>query len=401
MGNIKKVYVDNNATTPVDSEVLSAMEPYYKEIFGNPSSIHAWGREAKKAIEDARCYIASVIGALPEEIYFTGSGTEADNWAVKGIVNAQTGDVKPHIITSKIEHHAVLSVVNYLERKGFEAGYISVDNKGVVDLGELKNSIRQNTVLVSVMYANNEVGTIEPVEKIGALIKEVNELRKSGGQKKIYFHTDAVQVLGKIPIDVNLLNVDLLSMSAHKIYGPKGIGALYIRKGTKIEPMFHGGHHERAKRAGTENVAGIAGFAAALKLCIDNISEEEQKLRKLKKKLFEGLQKNIDEVYLNGDLNNSLPGALSVSFNYVEGESIIMMLDMKGVAVSSGSACTSGSLESSHVLKAMHVDVVLAQGSIRFSFGRFNTEEDVDYILEVLPPIIERLRNMSPLYKKK
>ncbi len=393
----RKVYVDNNATTCVHPEVLSAMLPYYKDNYGNASSIHAWGREARDAVNRARIAVAGVINVLPEEVYFTSCGTESDNWAIKGIINASK-DSNLHIITTQIEHHAVLNVVKYYEKQGLEVTYLPVDKNGFVDTNELKNSIKKNTALVSVMFANNEMGTIQPIKTIGNFLKKINVERRENQEQRIYFHTDAVQAFGKVPLDVNELNVDLMSISAHKIYGPKGIGALYVRKGVKIEPMFHGGHHEMAKRAGTENVAGIIGFGMASAIAAADIEEQSKRLKKLKEKLFNGIKERIDEVYQNGHMEKSLPGTLNISFNYIEGESIIIMLDLKGIAVSSGSACTSGSLKSSHVLKAMDVSAVLAQGSIRFSLGLFNNDDDVDYILEVLPPIIERLRKMSPLY---
>lgn len=399
----KKVYADNNATTCVHPDVLNAMLPYFSEQYGNASSMHAWGREAREAVDTARVRVAALVGAQPEEIFFTSGGTESDNWALKGIVSAYEGQGARalHIITTSIEHHAVLNVGKYFAKKGRAVTYLPVDTQGRMSVADLKAAITDDTVLVSVMYANNEVGTIQPIQEIGALLRDVNAARTTKGLHPIVFHTDAVQAAGKILIDVKELNVDMLSLSAHKINGPKGIGTLYIRRGTKIDAMLHGGHHERMRRAGTENVPAIVGFGVASEIALRDFETEHTKLLQLKKLFITGLQKTVDEIYFNGDLENSLANTVNVSFNYVEGESIIMNLDLKGVAVSSGSACTSGSLESSHVLKAMHVDPVLAQGSIRFSFGRFNTEEDVAYILNALPEIIERLRVMSPLYKKK
>lgn len=400
---VKRVYADNNATTCVHPDVLNAMLPYFSEQYGNASSMHAWGREAREAVDTARVRVAALVDAQPEEIFFTSGGTESDNWALKGIVAAHQGQGARalHIITTSIEHHAVLNVGKYFAKKGCVVTYLPVDTKGRVSVDDVKAAITDDTVLVSVMYANNEVGTIQPIQEIGALLRDVNAARTTKGLHPIVFHTDAVQAAGKILIDVKELNVDMLSLSAHKINGPKGIGTLYIRRGTKIDAMLHGGHHERMRRAGTENVPAIVGFGIASEIALRDFETEHTKLLQLKKLFITGLQKTVDEIYFNGDLENSLANTVNVSFNYVEGESIIMNLDLKGVAVSSGSACTSGSLESSHVLKAMHVDPVLAQGSIRFSFGRFNTEEDVAYILNALPEIIERLRAMSPLYKKK
>ncbi|MFC1546479.1 cysteine desulfurase NifS [bacterium] len=395
-----KVYADNNATTPLHPEVLEAMMPYLKEHFGNASSLHVWGRMAREAVDNARLKTAQIISADPSEIYFTSCGTESDNWAVKGIIDAHKSQ-SIHIITSHVEHHAVLNVYKYLEKKGCEVTYLPVDSKGVVSLFELKKSIRDNTILVSVMYANNETGILEPVKEISAYIKELNDERVTLGKTKIYFHSDAVQALGKVKIDVKELNIDLMSFSAHKINGPKGIGALYIKKGTKINPMLHGGHHENHKRAGTENTAGIVGFGKACSIAENNFKEHTEKLQKLREMLLQGITKNIKEVYINGDINNSIPNTLNVSFNYIEGESVVINLDLAGIGVSSGSACTSGSMASSYVLKAMRVSPVLAQGSIRFSMGIFNTEKDIKYIIDALPPIIKKLREMSPLYKKK
>ncbi|PIU41433.1 MAG: cysteine desulfurase NifS [Candidatus Omnitrophica bacterium CG07_land_8_20_14_0_80_42_15] len=388
---MRKVYLDHNATTPVSPIVLEAMLPYLKDIYGNPSSIHEFGRIARKAVEEARAEVASLINAKDaQEIVFTGSGTEADNFAIKGIAHALKNKGN-HIITSCIEHHAVLNVCKFLEKEGTRVTYLPVDNNGIVDINELKKSITDKTILISIMLANNEVGTIEPIEEIASIAKE----------KGIILHTDAVQAAGKLPIDVQKIGVDLLSMSAHKIYGPKGIGALYIKKGIKITPLISGGHHERNRRAGTENVAGIAGFGKAAYLAEKELSRESPYLVGLRDYLHEGIKKKIQEIRLNGDPKKRLPNTLNISFKYLEGESIILNLDLEGVAVSTGSACTSGSLEPSHVLVAMGLDAVDAQGSVRFSLGHDNKKEDIDYVLEVLPPIIDRLRKMSPLYKEK
>jgi len=387
---MRRVYLDNNATTPTHPEVVKAMLPYYEEIFGNASSIHQFGQEARKAIDESREKISDFIGAKPEEIVFTSGGTESDNFAIKGVayVNEKKGK---HIITSSIEHHAVLNTCKYLEKQGFKITYLPVDKYGLVSPSDVEKAITKETILITIMHANNEVGTIEPIAEIGKIAKE----------KEIYFHTDAVQSVGKIPVNVDKLNVDLLSLSAHKIYGPKGIGALYIRKGTKIQSLIHGGHHEKNRRAGTENVPGIVGLSKAIEIAKTSMDKETIYLTNLRNKLYNGIREKIDYVYLNGHPEKKLPNTLNMSFEFVEGESIILNLDMKGVAVSSGSACTSGSLEPSHVLKAMGVEPAVAQGSIRFSFGKDNTEQDIDYVLEILPEIIFRLRAMSPFYKKK
>jgi len=397
---MKRVYLDHNATTPTHPEVVKAMLPYYQEIFGNPSSIHQFGQQARKALDESREKVAEFIGAKPEEIVFTSGGTEANNLAIKGVAYANQARGK-HIITSAIEHHAVLNPCKYLEERDFKVTYLGVDKYGLIDPEEVRKAVSDETILVTIMHANNEVGTIEPIEEIGKIIKELNESRIKDNKPKIYFHTDAVQTVGKIPIDVDKLNVDLLSLSGHKLYGPKGIGALYIRKGTRIESQIQGGHHERNRRAGTENVPGIVGLAKAIEIAEETMEEESIRLTYLRDKLCSGISEKIDNVYLNGHPGKRLPNTLSMCFEFVEGESIILNLDLKGIAVSSGSACTSGSLEPSHVLKAMGVEPALAQGSIRFSLGKDNTEEDIDYILEVLPEIISRLRAMSPLYKKK
>ena len=387
---MRRVYLDHNATTPTHPEVVKEMLPYFEEVFGNASSIHLFGQQARKAVDGAREKLAEFIGAKPEEIVFTSGGTEADNFAIKGIAYANESKGK-HIITSSIEHHAVLNTCKYLEKQGFQVTYLPVDEYGFVDPGDMMKAINKETILITIMHANNEVGTIEPISEIGKIAKG----------KEIIFHTDAVQSLGKIPVDVNELNVDLLSLSAHKIYGPKGIGALYIRKGTRIQPLIHGGHHEKNRRAGTENVPGIAGLGKAIEIVKTSIDKESIYLTDLRNRLCSGISEKIDCVYLNGHSGKRLPNTLNMSFEFVEGESIILNLDMKGVAVASGSACTSGSLEPSHVLKAMGVAPAVAQGSIRFSLGKDNTEEDIDYVLEVLPEIISRLRAMSPLYKRK
>ncbi|MBI5417149.1 cysteine desulfurase NifS [Candidatus Poribacteria bacterium] len=385
----KKIYLDHNATTQVSQEVLDAMYPYFRDFFGNASSIHSFGQEAKKALEKARENVASLINCELNEIVFTSGGTEADNLSVFGIVRANR-KIGNHIITSQIEHHAVLNPCKMLEQEGYEITYLPVDNYGIVNLDELKAAIKNNTILISIMAANNEIGTIEPIEEIGKIAKEHG----------IVFHTDAVQAIGKIPIDVKKINVDLISMSGHKLYGPKGVGALYIRTGTKISPVQYGGHHEHNYRAGTENISGIAGFGKACELAKKNMENENAHLLFLREKLYAGIAKNIQDVYVNGHPAKRLSGTLSVCFKYIEGESILLNLDHEGIAASSGSACTSGSMNPSHVLLAIGVSPDIAHGSIRFSLGRDTSEEEIDYVINILPSIIEKLRNMSPLCNK-
>jgi len=387
---MKRVYLDHNATTPTHPEVVKAILPYYKEVFGNASSVHQFGQQARKAIDEAREKIANFIGASPEEIVFTSGGTEANNLALKGVAYANERKGK-HIITSSMEHHAVLNPCKYLEKKGFKVTYLPVDKYGLVDPEKVRRAVTKETILISIIHANNEVGTIEPVAEIGKIAKEIG----------IYFYTDAVQTVGKIPVNVNELNIDLLSLSGHKIYGPKGIGVLYIRKGTRIQPLIQGGHHELNRRAGTENVPAIVGLGKAIEIAKATMEKESMRLTNLRNKLCSGIGEKIDYVRLNGHPGRRLPNTLNMSFEFVEGESMILSLDLEGIAVSTGSACTSGSLEPSHVLKAMRVDPAVAQGSIRFSLGKDNTEEDIDYVLEVLPEIVTRLRAMSPLYKRK
>jgi cysteine desulfurase len=387
---MRLVYLDNNATTRMREEVLEAMLPYMKELYGNASSVHQFGRIARKAIDDARIKVAALLGAAsPEEIIFTSGGTESDNYAVKGAAHALKAKGN-HIITQVTEHHAVLNTCKALEKDGFKVTYLPVDKYGVVDIEALKKAITDKTILITIMYANNETGTINPVE-------EISKIAKSKG---VYFHTDAVQAAGKVPFSVKDFGFDMASISAHKIYGPKGVGALYIKKGVKITPQLHGGHHEMGKRAGTENVAGIVGFGRAAELALKELPQEGR-IAELRDYLYKGITSKIDDVRLNGHPEKRLPNTLNLSFTYLEGESIILNLDMEGVAVSTGSACTSGTLEPSHVLSAMGVDPVNTQGSVRFSLGRDNTKADMDYVIEVLPPIIKRLRAMSPLYEKK
>ncbi|RBP45534.1 cysteine desulfurase NifS [Garciella nitratireducens] len=386
---MERRYFDYAATTPVDPGVLEEMLPYFKDSFGNPSSIYSYGREAKKAVEEARSKIANLIGADSKEIFFTAGGSEADNWAIKGIA-MKLKDKGNHIITSKIEHHAVLHVCQYLEKHGFEVTYLPVDENGFINLKDLKNSITNKTILISIMFANNEIGTIQPVKEIGEIAKEHN----------IYFHTDAVQALGNTKINVNDMNIDLMSMSSHKIYGPKGVGALYIKKGVKIDPFIHGGAQERRKRAGTENVPGIVGFGKAAEIASNSLEEHIKRTVKLRDKLITGILENIDYVRLNGDPIKRLPGNVNVSIEFVEGEALLLNLDMIGVCASSGSACTSGSLDPSHVLLAIGLPHEIAHGSLRLTIGRYTKEKDINYVIEELPKIVDKLRAMSPLYEK-
>ncbi|HHX18277.1 MAG TPA: cysteine desulfurase NifS [Clostridium sp.] len=385
----KTIYFDHAATTPISSEVLEKMLPYLKGNFGNPSSIYFLGRESKKAIEEAREKVSKAINANPREIFFTGSGTEADNWAIKGVAYSNK-DKGNHIITTSIEHHAVLHTCRYLESDGFEVTYLPVDENGLISPEDVLNAIRPNTILISVMFANNEIGTVQPIKEIGKIAKD----------KGVIFHTDAVQAVGNIPIDVNELNIDLLSLSAHKLYGPKGVGALYIKKGVKITSFIHGGAQERSRRASTENVAGIVGLGEAIKIATENIEENNKALLSLRDRTIEEVLKNIPFTRLNGDRNNRLPGNVNFSFEFIEGESLLLMLDMKGIAASSGSACTSGSLDPSHVLLAIGLPHEIAHGSLRITFGKDNSHDDVNILLNELPEIVGRLREMSPLYEK-
>jgi cysteine desulfurase len=386
----KRLYMDYSATTPMKKEVLDAMMPYLTETFGNPSSFHSFGRDAKNAIDKGREQVANLINADQSEIIFTAGGTESDNWAIKGVAFAHK-DKGNHIITTKIEHHAVLHTCDYLEKyHGFEITYLDVDSEGMIDLKKLEEAITDKTILITIMYANNEIGTIQPIKEIGEIAKKNN----------IIFHTDAVQAAGSVNIDVKELNVDLMSMSSHKIYGPKGIGAMYIRKGTKLQQFVHGGSQERKRRAGTENVAAIVGYGKAAEIAKEHMDEHIERLTKLRSKLMNGILEKIPYTRINGSLESRLPGNVNFAFEFIEGEGILLMLDMLGIAASSGSACTSGSLDPSHVLMAIGLPHEIAHGSLRLSIGDFTTEEDIDFIIENLPPIIERLRSMSPLYEK-
>jgi len=382
------IYMDHSATTYVRKEVLEAMIPYHSEHFGNPSSIYGIARESKQAIDKARGQVAKALGADLQEIYFTSGGSESDNWAIKGVAwaNRKRGN---HIITSKIEHHAVLHTCQHLEKEGFSVTYLPVDESGLVNPADLEKAITDKTILITIMFANNEIGTIEPITELGAIARN----------HKIPFHTDAVQAVGNVPIDVNAQNIDLLSLSAHKFYGPKGAGALYIRKGTRIETLIHGGGQEHRRRAGTENLAGIVGLGKAIELATTDIEGHNRKIRALRDRLLRGILERISHARLNGHPDKRLTGNINVSFEFIEGESMLLWLDDEGICASTGSACTSGSLEPSHVLLATGLPVEISHGSLRLTLGDVNTEADVDFVLEVLPRTVRKLREMSPLYK--
>lgn len=384
---MKNVYMDYSATTYVKPEVLEEMMPYFTQKFGNPSSFYGISRETKKAIDKARGQVAETLNCSADEVYFTGGGSEADNWAIKGIASAHKNKGN-HIITTKVEHHAVLHTCEYLEKNGFEVTYLDVDAEGFINLDDLRNAITDKTILVSIMFANNEIGTIQPIKEIGEICKE----------KKVFFHTDAVQAVGNVPVDVKEMNIDMLSLAGHKIYGPKGIGVLYIKKGIKIDNLIHGGAQERNRRAGTENIASIVGIGKAMEIAHANLQQHMSRLTELRDRLIDGLLE-IPYTRLNGPRGDKrLPGNVNVCFRFIEGESILLSLDFKGVCASSGSACTSGSLDPSHVLLAIGLPHEIAHGSLRLTMGEGSTDEDVDYVLDVVPPIIERLRNMSPLW---
>ena len=385
---MKTTYMDYSATTYVKPEVLDAMMPFFTEKFGNPSSFYGISRETKMAIDNARAQVAKAINCDPNEVYFTGGGSEADNWAIKGIATAHMKKGN-HIITTKIEHHAVLHTCEFLEKFGFEVTYLDVNEEGFIDLKQLESAITDKTILVSIMFANNEIGTIQPIKEIGALCRE----------KKVLFHTDAVQAIGSVPVDVKEMNIDLLSLAGHKLYGPKGIGALYIRKGVRIDNLIHGGGQERGRRAGTENIPGVVGLGKAIEIATENIEENRARLTVLRDKLIDGVLERIPYARLNGPRGDKrLPGNSNISFEFIEGESILLSLDFEGICASSGSACTSGSLDPSHVLLAIGLPHEKAHGSLRTTLGAASTEEDVEKLLNELPPIIERLRNMSPLW---
>ena len=382
------IYLDHNATTPVRPEVRDRMLPFLGELFGNPSSAHSFGQEVKVHFEEARQRIADQLGASTAQVVFTSGGTESDNYAIKGVAFAAG---EGHIITALTEHPAVLQTVSWLAKKGYEASYLPVGSSGILDPDEVRKALRPDTILVSIMHLNNEIGTVQPIEEIGAITKEAG----------VYFHSDAVQSFGKLPTKVDDLGVDLLSVAAHKIYGPKGVGALYIRKGVRIDPLIIGGAQEKRRRSGTENVAGIVGFGEAIVQAEAEREEVYHRLTGLRQKLVKGITERIPEVVINGDESRTFPSTVSASVSHVEGESLLLSLDMEGIAVSTGSACSSGSLEPSHVLMAMGIDTVLAQGTLRFSMGRGTTEDQIDHLLDVFPPIVERLRRMSPLSASK
>lgn len=386
---MRRVYLDSNATTPMRPEVAAAMLPVFTEEYGNPSSIHWFGQQAKSLVDDARQQVARLIRAEPSEIVFVSGGTEADNLAIRGIAEAQKARGR-HIITSKIEHHAVLHTCKDLEKQGWDVTWLPVSRDGVVDPDDVRRAIRPETVLITIMHANNEIGSIQPIEEIGMIAEAAD----------IYFHSDGVQSTGKIPVDVKKLKVDLYSISAHKIHGPKGVGALYLRKGTTLKPLLTGGGHERNRRSGTENVAGIVGFGVAAKIAREGLEAEAARMRELRDRLENGLVARIPSIHVNAKDTARLPNTSNIMVDFAEGEGLVISLDLKGVAVSTGSACSSGSLEPSHVLTAIGKTPDEAHGSLRFSLNAMNTAEDVDYVLEVLPGIVDRLRELSPHYKK-
>lgn len=381
------IYLDHAATTPTDPAVVEAMFPWLTEEFGNPAALYSLGLTAARAVQEARETVAGTIGADPEEIYFTSGGTEANNWAILGTAEAHQSKGR-HLVTSAIEHHAVLEPMQFLAKHGYEVTFVPVDSAGLVDPDEVRKALRPDTILVSIMHANNEIGTIQPLPEIGRITREAGVL----------FHVDAVQSLGKIPVNVEELGVDMLSASAHKFYGPKGVGFLYLRKRTRITPLLHGGAQERRRRAGTLNVPGIVGMAKALELARERMQEDAVREATLRDRLWEGLRRSIEAIYLNGDPIRRLPNNLNVRLDGIEGESMILMLDMEGICVSSGSACTSGSLDPSHVLLALGIPPENAHGSLRVTLGRSTTEEDIDFFLEVFPPIVARLREISPVW---
>ncbi len=381
------VYMDHSATTATDPEVVNAMIPWFSQGYGNPSSLYQIARESRTVVEDARAKVAAAIGAQPDEIYFTSGGTESDNWAIKGIASANLKKGN-HIITSAIEHHAVLHTCEYLEKQGFSVTYLPVDANGQVRIEDLKAAITEKTILVTIMFANNEIGTIQPIQEIGEVCRE----------KGVFFHTDAVQAIGNVPIHVGTMKIDLLSLSAHKFYGPKGIGVLYIRKGVRIDNLLHGGGQERRKRAGTENIAGIVGLGTAIERAVSGMEERNRRVTALRDRLQTEILTKIPNTRLNGHPTQRLPGNLNVSFDFIEGESMLLLLDHFGICASTGSACTSGSLEPSHVLLATGLPAETAHGSLRLTLGVENTDEDVDYVMDHLQKVVQRLREMSPLY---
>lgn len=381
------IYMDHSATSPVDPEVFEAMKPYFVDNFGNASTLYSLGRDARKAMEAAREQVASLIGAKPEEVIFTSGGTESDNIAIKGTVY-RLKNKGNHIITSAIEHPAVRETCKYLEKNGFEVTYLPVYEEGIVRVSDLEDAITDKTILITIMHANNEIGTIQPIAEIGKIARE----------NKIYFHTDAVQTVGKIPVNVEEMNVDMLSLSAHKVYGPKGIGALYVKKGVRLEPIIHGGGHEKGLRPGTENVSGIVGLGKACELAEKNLLEDAKYITNLRDKLIDGILNSIEQSYLDGHRTKRLPNNVNLRFTGIEGESLVLHLDSKGVAASTGSACSSKSLEPSHVLIALGLEHVEAHGSLRLTLGKENTEEEVDYVITAVKEVVETLRKLSPLW---
>jgi cysteine desulfurase len=384
---LKKIYFDHNATTPVSEEIFEAMVPYLSDEWGNPSSIHWAGRAPKKAIDEARENVSALLNCTPQEVIFTGSGSEGNNLAIKGTVFSRKAKGN-HIITTRVEHPSVMNTLKYLEREGFEVTWLDVDTEGMIDLERLEKSITPKTVLITIMSANNETGVILPVDEIGRIARA----------HKVLFHTDAVQAAGKVPVNVKDINCDLLTISGHKLYGPKGVGALFVKRGVRVVPLIHGGHHERRRRGGTENVASIVGLGKACEMALRDMDEVSSRIRALRDRLEKGLMEKIPYTARNGHPENRLPNTANLGFEFVEGESLLLNLDMLGIAASSGSACTSGSLEPSHVLIAMGISPELSHGSVRFTLGRVNTDEDVDYLLNKMPLIVERMRSMSPLW---
>ncbi|MDR0890776.1 MAG: cysteine desulfurase [Endomicrobium sp.] len=390
----KRIYLDNSATTPISKDVVKEMQKYFSESYGNASSLHYFGRQAKQAVESSRAKIAKLINAEIDEIIFTSCGTESNNLAILGVAKAY-GDYG-HIITSPIEHYSVLSPCNYLKNRNYQITYIDVNQSGIVSPTDLINSLQENTILISIMHANNEIGVIQPIEDIASKLYKINQTRK----QKVYLHTDAIQTAGKLNINVKNLGIDLLSISAHKLHGPKGIGALYVKRGIKIFPILFGGHHEKNLRPGTENVLGIVGLSKSYEIAYNSLKDHYSHVLNLKRRLEEGILNDISDVTINTDKTNSLPHILNVSFKYIEGESLLLMLDMYGIAVSTGSACTSDSLNPSHVLTSIGLNTIAARGSIRFSLSYQNTLKEIDYVLSVLPKIVNDLRLMSPMWKK-
>ena len=401
---MRKVYLDYAATTPVDPRVKKFIQKYFTNIFGNTHSIHTAGQIAYQEVEKSRNFIAKMLNCEPEEIIFTSGGTESNNTAIKGVFFSQRKyNKKLHFITSTIEHHAVLEPLKFLEenfKDEVEISYVPVEENGIINVDKLFSYIKDNTIFISIMHANNEIGTIQPIEEIGKRLYALNEQRKKENKPKIYFHTDAVQTFCHIEVDVKKLNVDLLSISGHKFYAPKGVGVLYVKKGTKIEPLLHGGGHECGLRSSTVNVTGIVGLYKAAEIAKNEMEEENEKIKVLRDKLLDEILKTIPDVVVNGDLEKRLVNNLNISVAGIESESVLIALDRKGIYISSGSACSSGSLEPSHVLLAIGRDSVLSRGSLRFTLGRFTKEEDIDYVLKILPKVIEKIRKISPLYKK-